>query len=307
LIGPFDEHRLSEMKTRSQTLAMLLLLWAGAARGSCPPSPLMLKVIRGATLVRLMRLGRRAERRADPLARETTFIGFRAEDAGEISTETRKLVAATFGRPGGYSCQQTDGLEVEPAERIPSQLGLYFESNSGRLSVVLLQPEGHVEMYLSTGSFWQAALSEQGLRAWDKAFAAIVTDRGESPADFYARMGARADTLAAIAKMNEAAEPPDTSKVVDLSSKGEMFLEAPVKVQPEYPQLAREAGVDGKVVLAVLVGADGRVRDVKVVKSIPMLDAAAVYAVWRWRFRPYELRGRPVSAWTRVPVQVSLH
>jgi TonB family protein len=49
------------------------------------------------------------------------------------------------------------------------------------------------------------------------------------------------------------------------------------------------------------------VRDAKVVKSIPMLDAAAVAAVRQWRFPPYLDQGMAVWAWTRVPVRFSLH
>lgn len=79
------------------------------------------------------------------------------------------------------------------------------------------------------------------------------------------------------------------------------------KVAPQYPDIAREAGVDGQVMTQALVGKDGRVKDVRVVKSIPMLDAAAVAAVKQWVFKPALSNNKPVAVWVAVPVKFSLH
>jgi len=49
------------------------------------------------------------------------------------------------------------------------------------------------------------------------------------------------------------------------------------------------------------------VVDTKVVKSIPMLDAAAVACVRQWIFKPALSKGQPVSVWVAVPVKFSLH
>ncbi len=65
------------------------------------------------------------------------------------------------------------------------------------------------------------------------------------------------------------------------------------QVDPEYPDVARRAGVQGPVVLDVVIGPDGRVREATVVKSVPALDAAAVTAVRRWEFEPPLVNGRP--------------
>ena len=78
-------------------------------------------------------------------------------------------------------------------------------------------------------------------------------------------------------------------------------------VAPVYPDIAREAGVDGTVLVQALVGKDGKVKDVRVQKSIPMLDAAAVAAVKAWVFKPALSNNKPVAVWVAVPVKFSLH
>jgi protein TonB len=87
----------------------------------------------------------------------------------------------------------------------------------------------------------------------------------------------------------------------------EELPEAITKVAPEYPEIAREAGVDGTVQVQALVGKDGRVKDARVVKSIPMLDAAALAAIRQWVFKPALSNNKPVAVWVGVPMKFSLH
>jgi len=87
----------------------------------------------------------------------------------------------------------------------------------------------------------------------------------------------------------------------------EELPEAVSKVAPVYPDMAREASVDGTVLVQALVGKDGKVKDTKVVKSIPMLDAAAVAAVKGWVFKPALSNNKPVAVWVAVPVRFTLH
>jgi protein TonB len=87
----------------------------------------------------------------------------------------------------------------------------------------------------------------------------------------------------------------------------EELPEAVTKVPPVYPDMAREASVDGTVLVQALVGKDGKVMDTKVVKSIPMLDAAAVAAVKQWVFKPALSNNKPVAVWVAVPVRFTLH
>jgi protein TonB len=87
----------------------------------------------------------------------------------------------------------------------------------------------------------------------------------------------------------------------------EELPEAVTKVPPVYPDMAREASVDGTVLVQALVGKDGKVKDTKVVKSIPMLDAAAETAVKQWVFKPALSNNKPVAVWVAVPVRFTLH
>jgi protein TonB len=84
----------------------------------------------------------------------------------------------------------------------------------------------------------------------------------------------------------------------------EELPEAVDRVPPAYPDMAREAGVDGTVMVQALVGKDGKVRDVRVVKSIPMLDDAAKAAVRQWVFEPALSDDKPVAVWGRRSGQV---
>jgi periplasmic protein TonB len=96
-------------------------------------------------------------------------------------------------------------------------------------------------------------------------------------------------------------DPPEGSFVY--------FDETPVplrRVQPEYPAWARENGIAGTVLLHVLVGQDGRVRAVSVIRGVTGLTEEAREALRRWTFRPATAYGRPVAVWVEIPVQFRL-
>jgi protein TonB len=81
------------------------------------------------------------------------------------------------------------------------------------------------------------------------------------------------------------------------------------QVQPRYPRQARSLGVEGLVLVRIIIGTDGRVEPehTRVIRSVPALDAAAVSAVSQWRFSPaIGLHGRTVRVIIDVPVQFSL-
>ena len=78
------------------------------------------------------------------------------------------------------------------------------------------------------------------------------------------------------------------------------------KVRPEYPEPARKADVEGVVKVRALLGQDGRVKDIRIIKSIPPLDRAAATAVRQWTFKPARAHGKPVAVWVEVPVSFTL-
>ncbi len=80
------------------------------------------------------------------------------------------------------------------------------------------------------------------------------------------------------------------------------------KEVPEYPKMAKQAGLDGDVTLRVLVKKDGTVGDAKVQVSsnIASLDEAALRAVFKCTFKPAIQNGRPVNVWVSFPYEFSL-
>jgi len=75
------------------------------------------------------------------------------------------------------------------------------------------------------------------------------------------------------------------------------------KIQPVYPEDARAAGVQGVVILEAIVNARGSVDEVRVLRSIPLLDEAAMDAVRQWEYTPTLLNGVPVPVVLTVTAQ----
>ena len=86
----------------------------------------------------------------------------------------------------------------------------------------------------------------------------------------------------------------------------EVEPEAIFHPDPEYPEWARESGIQGRVLLHVLVGVDGRVRRVVIQEDIIGLGEAAAKGISRWVFRPARSNGQPVSVWVKIPVRFYL-
>jgi TonB family protein len=78
------------------------------------------------------------------------------------------------------------------------------------------------------------------------------------------------------------------------------------RVAPIYPPLARQARIQGTVILDIIVNKAGEIRDVKLVSGHPMLAPAAIDAVKQWRYRPYEKDGEPADVETTVQVNFKL-
>jgi len=79
-----------------------------------------------------------------------------------------------------------------------------------------------------------------------------------------------------------------------------------VDVKPVYPKDAQDARVQGVVIFEILIGPDGKVKDARVLRSIPMLDKAAEEAVRQWEFTPTLLNGNAVSIIMTVTVNFTL-
>ena len=86
-------------------------------------------------------------------------------------------------------------------------------------------------------------------------------------------------------------------------------IRAPQKikdVRPVYPAIAQSARVQGIVIIEATIGPNGQVQEAKVLRSIPLLDAAALDAVKQWQFTPTMLNGVPVPVIMTVTVNFTL-
>lgn len=78
-------------------------------------------------------------------------------------------------------------------------------------------------------------------------------------------------------------------------------------IVPEYPDVARLAGIEGDVTLRIFVGRDGTIRGITPVSGPPVLARAAMRAVEQWRYAPALVAGRPVEVVTTVTLAFRLH
>ncbi len=77
-------------------------------------------------------------------------------------------------------------------------------------------------------------------------------------------------------------------------------------VRPVFPQAAKDANVQGIVILEVRIEGDGRVSNHRVMRSIPQLDQAAVDAVRQWEFQPTLMNGVPTPVIMMITVNFTL-
>jgi TonB family protein len=78
------------------------------------------------------------------------------------------------------------------------------------------------------------------------------------------------------------------------------------KVAPEYPADAREARIQGVVILGVIINKEGNVESIQLISGHPMLAPAAIEAVKQWKYKPYLLNGNPVEVDTQIQVNFTL-
>ena len=99
--------------------------------------------------------------------------------------------------------------------------------------------------------------------------------------------------------------PPAPAKPVRIGGQ----ISAPAllrRVEPEYPGIASAARLTGIVILEATIGTDGKVAQVTVLRSIPLLDAAALEAVRQWEFQPRVVDGVGVPLIYTFPVNFTL-
>ena len=99
--------------------------------------------------------------------------------------------------------------------------------------------------------------------------------------------------------------PPEEEEAIHLTGE----VRPPIlveKVQPDYPEVARQARLPGKVILEIVVDRAGHVELSRILKSDRLFDQAAIEAVERWRYEPALQAGRPVKVYLTVVVDFRL-
>lgn len=108
------------------------------------------------------------------------------------------------------------------------------------------------------------------------------------------------NTFPTTAPSGAASAPTPPSKI-DLPSSDAAYLNNP---KPPYPALSRRLGEQGKVVIRVLIGADGKAQQAQVHSSsgFDRLDQAGLQTVLKWQFEPGKRGGMPEAMWFNVPL-----
>jgi TonB family protein len=79
-----------------------------------------------------------------------------------------------------------------------------------------------------------------------------------------------------------------------------------VQVMPDYPALALQQNIQGKVVLQAIIAKDGTLRDVHLISAPSLLNSAVLNAVKKWRYQPHYQNGEPVEVETQIVVDFSI-
>jgi protein TonB len=102
--------------------------------------------------------------------------------------------------------------------------------------------------------------------------------------------------------------PPEPPRVVAPYRTGGV-IQQPRRIRdvpPAYPMPARMTKVEGVVIIEAIISTTGEVQDARILKSVPLLDQAALDAVRQWRYTPSLLNGIPVPVVFTVTVQFRL-
>lgn len=285
------------------TAVLLLTLLATGAGAECPPGAL-LRAIAGARSARLMLVGGCDPRAASPAdSMPGNFFG--CPSSGWISLSEREvaLLSGVFGQAGSFDCGAA-GPSGDWSGDERGVLGIEFDSGAGQARMLLQLPGGVADVGLAGGVHYRVRGSLKGAARWRAFVGACADARERTPRAFLHRLLAgqagAADPAAAPAAPDSNCSTTPTFGVFDDDPGAPEVL---TRVEPEWPNGERTKGLDATVLVQVLVCRDGRVHDVRVVRSVPMLDEAAIAAVRQWVFRPARSNGKPIATWVAVPVR----
>lgn len=142
------------------------------------------------------------------------------------------------------------------------------------------------------------------LKSYDKAkeLAAVAKAAGDKAAADAVAGKEKADAVAAK-EQADAAAAKARAKIPPVRVGGKIKAPTKIKdVKPVYPAIAQSAHIGGAVIIEATIGPDGKVIDAKVLRSVPMLDQAALDAVRQWEYIPMLLNGVPVPVVVTITI-----
>jgi protein TonB len=231
-------------------------------------------------------------------------------------------VTGAFSIEGSYQVTAS-GARIE-VKRLFGDFYRLTSESEGWDGVGVLEGRMYLGVFRYSGRGAPTGMTGEHLIQWTDADHATVRgafvskEHGEFEANWARLPGSTADRADPERRARPMAPPARELQVVVQPPAGdelpkfgdyvhvEELPEAITKVQPIYPEAARQAKVEGTVLVQALVGKDGAVRDTRIVGSIPGLDEAAVASVRQWRFKPAMSKGAPVAVWVAVPVRFAL-
>jgi TonB family protein len=236
----------------------------------------------------------RVARVRDPLAGETGTAG--GDHLDDIVIEREARVDAAWRRSMaealGEAIHRFPSPEICPREpgvrRI--RFGVQFIGGARRATIVLYLADRCLE-------FWDGRTFVGSAEMHGTAPTILGLLKQAFPADTTVK---HLDAKGLISCEDYQREHPDASLI-------EQQPEATRKVPPNYPKQARKEKIEGLVVLQVMIQSDGTVGEIKVVQSVPELDAAAIASVRQWEFdAAVDCWGNPVAAPLVIPVRFTL-
>jgi protein TonB len=79
------------------------------------------------------------------------------------------------------------------------------------------------------------------------------------------------------------------------------------RVEPQYPAIAKQAGIQGSVIIRAIISREGNIERTELLSGHPLLSRAALEAVRQWKYRPYYLNNAPVEVETQITVNFVLN
>ena len=207
--------------------------------------------------------------RAIALSLAITVTGCASPPNADVDAAQAALDRAATDRAGQYAAES-----LKAAQDARTALDVELKAQEGKW----------IKSYGKTKELAVAAKA-----AGDKAAADAVA--GKEKADAVAAK--KADAAAARAK----------ARIAPLRIGGQIQAPQKIKdVKAMYPAMAKSAGVAGTVTIEATIGPDGKVIDATVLRSIPLLDQAALDAVRQWEYTPTLLNGVPVPVLVTVTI-----